>query len=243
MPRVSIITPTIDRQELLRALWDCVRAQSVQDFEWLVHDGSSERAPIFDGINDQRISYMHVPEPMTIGAKRNALCAAAKGEIIAHFDDDDFYGRRYIERMVSFMDDLNVDFVKLFGFFLYHRTRSTFAYWDLERDFPWHFRFTPDPAEPITLVQRRGGVSALWGYGFSYVFYRHVWEAIQFPDQSHGEDQVFADNAVAKFKSAGKQDFACSCLHIIHTANISIALPQQTLPIEMLPQLFPDFHS
>ncbi len=31
-------------------------------------------------------------EPMTIGAKRNALCDAAKSEIIAHFDDDDFYG-------------------------------------------------------------------------------------------------------------------------------------------------------
>ena len=33
-----------------------------------------------------------MPEPMTIGAKRNALCDAAKSKIIAHFDDDDFYG-------------------------------------------------------------------------------------------------------------------------------------------------------
>ena len=45
-----------------------------------------------------------MPESITIGAKRNALCAAVKGEIIAHFDDDDFYGLHYIERMVSFMD-------------------------------------------------------------------------------------------------------------------------------------------
>ena len=29
---------------------------------------------------------------MTIGAKANALCDAAKSEIIAHFDDDHFYG-------------------------------------------------------------------------------------------------------------------------------------------------------
>jgi glycosyltransferase involved in cell wall biosynthesis len=242
MPRVSIITPTFNRPDLLPALWDCVRAQSVQDFEWLVHDGSPERVQIFDAINDQRISYTHVPEPMTIGAKRNALCAAAKGEIIAHFDDDDFYGPRYIERMVSFMEDLNVDFVKLFGFFLYHRMRNEFAYWDLERDFPLHFCLHTSPEQPLTLVKRRGGVSAPWGYGFSYVFYRHVWDAIHFPDQNHGEDQVFADNAVAKFKSAGKQDFACSCLHIIHTTNTSIAFPQQILPKESLAQLFPDFH-
>ena len=33
-----------------------------------------------------------MPEPMTIGAKTNALCDAAESEIIAHFDDDDFYG-------------------------------------------------------------------------------------------------------------------------------------------------------
>ena len=33
-----------------------------------------------------------MPEPMTIAAKRNALCDAAESEIIAHFDDDDFYG-------------------------------------------------------------------------------------------------------------------------------------------------------
>jgi glycosyltransferase involved in cell wall biosynthesis len=44
MPLVSIITPTKDRQALLADLWDCIKAQSVQDFEWLVHDGTSEPA-------------------------------------------------------------------------------------------------------------------------------------------------------------------------------------------------------
>jgi glycosyltransferase involved in cell wall biosynthesis len=108
MPRVSIITPTLNRQDLLPALWDCVRAQSVEDIEWLVFDGSPQRAPMFDGIDDPRVCYRHVADSMTIGAKRNALCDAAKGEIIAHFDDDDFYGPRYIESMISLMTDLNV---------------------------------------------------------------------------------------------------------------------------------------
>ena len=34
----------------------------------------------------------------------------------------------------------------------------------------------------------------------------------KFTDQNHGEDQVFADKVVAKYRSAGKQDFARSCL-------------------------------
>jgi glycosyltransferase involved in cell wall biosynthesis len=239
MSRVSIITPTINRPELLPALWDCVRTQSVEDIEWLVLDGSQQRASMFDAIDDPRVYYKHAPEPLTIGTKRNALCDAAKGEIIAHFDDDDFYGPRYIEDMVSFMTDVKVDFVKLFGFFLYHRAHDVFAYWDLERDFPKHYRL--DPHSPLTLVNYRSGVSARWGFGFSYVFHRRVWEKVGFPDQNHGEDQIFADTAVAHFKSAGKQDFAYSCLHVIHTTNISISFPQQILPRNLLPQLFPDF--
>jgi len=83
MPRVSIITPTINRQDLLPALWDCVRAQSVEDIEWLVFDGSPQRAPMFEGIDDPRVCYRHVADSMTIGAKRNALCDAATGEIIS----------------------------------------------------------------------------------------------------------------------------------------------------------------
>jgi glycosyltransferase involved in cell wall biosynthesis len=249
MPLVSIITPTKDRQALLPALWGCINAQSVQDFEWLVHDGTSEPTTIFHEIDDQRVSYVHAPEPMTIGAKRNALCAAAKGGIIAHFDDDDYYAPHYLERMISFMIDLNVDFVKLFGFFLYHSTSNTLAYWDLERDFPQHFLLHPNSDRPLMGGKRREGVSARWGYGFSYVFSRRVWEEIKFPgNKDHGEDHIFADKVVAQFKSAGKQDFACSCLHIIHganavhTANISTVFPQQILPPEILPKLFPNFH-
>jgi hypothetical protein len=194
---------------------------------------------MFNTLSDQRIRYLHAPGPMTIGAKRNELCKAAMGQIIAHFDDDDYYGPRYIEGMLSFMTDLHVAFVKLFGFFLYHRTHEAFAYWDLERDFPQHFCLHPTVSPYIT--RRLSNVNDRWGYGFSYVFYRHVWEKLPFPDRNHGEDQVFADAVVAHFKSAGKQDFACSCVHVIHTNNSSSTYPQQLLPKDQLRQLFPKF--
>jgi hypothetical protein len=75
MPRVSIITPTINRQDLLPALWDCVRAQSVEDIEWLVFDSSPQSAPMFDAIEDPRVCYRHVPDSMTIGAPSGMLYA------------------------------------------------------------------------------------------------------------------------------------------------------------------------
>jgi glycosyltransferase involved in cell wall biosynthesis len=239
MPRVSIITPTINRVGLLPAIWNCVRAQSVQDFEWLVQDGSSRPAQMFDTINDKRIRYMHVPEPMTIGAKRNALCEAANGSIIAQFDDDDYYAPLYIERMLSLMTACSADFVKLFGYFLFHRANDTFAYWDLERDFPLHYVLEPNAA--LRVQQYHGGADARWGYGFSYVFHRRVWEAVRFQDRNHGEDQQFANTVVAQFKSAGMQDLNCLCVHVIHTGNTSRAFPQQILHRPLLAKLFPDF--
>jgi glycosyltransferase involved in cell wall biosynthesis len=240
MPRVTIITPTKDRQPLLPAIWNCVRAQSDRDFEWLVHDGSSQSAEsMFKSFNDPRVHYVHEPKQMRIGARRNALCEAAKGDIIAQFDDDDYYAPQYIKRMLSFMNERDADFVELFGFFLYCRGSDTFAYWDLEYDLPIHFRLMPNA--PLDVYQYRGGGDAQWGYGFSYVFYRRVWEAIPFPDRDHGEDHEFASAVIKRFKSAGMQDRDHLCVHVLHTNNASIAFPQRTLRRTQLAELFPGF--
>ena len=89
-----------------------------------------------NAINDPRIRYKHAPEAMTIGAKRNDLCAAANGEIIAHFDDDDLYGPHYIKQMFPLWTTENSISPSFSAFsFITARTRF-FSYWDLETDFP-----------------------------------------------------------------------------------------------------------
>jgi glycosyltransferase involved in cell wall biosynthesis len=37
------------------------------------------------------VRYLHLPARKSIGAKRNLACQHARGEIIAHWDDDDWY--------------------------------------------------------------------------------------------------------------------------------------------------------
>jgi Glycosyl transferase family 2 len=194
-----------------------------------------------------RVRYIHAPGMTALGAKRNVLCAAAQGEIIAHFDDDDYYGPLYIEGMLSFMAEKNADFAKLFGFFLYQQAHNTFAYWDLETDFPVHWVL--HRAGPPFERPNRGTVSGRWGYGFSYVYYRWVWREIRFLDQiHHAEDADFANAVVRRFRSDGKQDFSpveedsrCSCLHLGHADNMSEKYPQQIFSIDRLPLLFPHF--
>lgn len=220
------------------AIWGCVKSQTVDDTEWLVYDDSQQADPFFAGLGDKRVRYFHSDQPLTIGAKRNVLCSEALGDIIVQFDDDDFYAPHYIATMLAGMEKAGAELFKLFGFFLYHRRENLFGYWDLDANFPVHFALSANV--PVQL-SRTPPSDVKWGYGFSYVFKRSVWQAVPFPDRDFGEDAHFADAVRARFKSAGMQDQGCSVLHVIHSGNASRSFPQQILPPPAMADLFPGF--
>src|SRR5215475_7045886 len=105
-PAVSIITPTFNRPALLAAQENIVRAQSTQDFEWLILDDSPEPCAHFANVPDSRIRYHHLAgAPMLVSAKRNWLCERAKAPVIAQFDDDDYYAPNYLAAMLARLDE------------------------------------------------------------------------------------------------------------------------------------------
>lgn len=242
MPKISIITPTKNREHHLPAIWDCVQKQSIQDVEWLISDDSPTPSSFLTGVarGNKNVRYLHDSKPLTIGAKRNLLVKEAKGDIIVHFDDDDYYAPGYIEAMLTLMANRNADIVKLFGFFLYHQRSGAYAYLDLEHGFPLHHVLHPQ-SDRIHFGQKSIGQFEEWGYGFSFVYARKVWEAQPFPDQDHGEDQVFANAAIRRFNEAGMQDNQFLMLHVIHDSNTSIVYPQQLLPSDFGQAYFPGF--
>ena len=63
--------------------------------------------------------YYHATSRLTVGAKRNWLAENASGQILAHFDDDDYYAPNYLTDMISLMGDS--DLVKLSSFYLFSR--------------------------------------------------------------------------------------------------------------------------
>ena len=85
--KISIITPTKNRSDYLKLLYSNLTNQTYQDWEWLILDTST--CPLF--FNDPRVHYSHLREEITIGAKRNCLTRAAKGDVIVQCDDDDYY--------------------------------------------------------------------------------------------------------------------------------------------------------
>lgn len=244
MTKISIVTPTQDREHHLRKIWNCVRTQTVKDFEWVVDDGSAQESKFMKDLaeKDDRVRYLHRSSPPTIGAKRNALVGDAQGEFIVHFDDDDYYVPAYVEEMLSLLAREKAAFVKLFGFYLYHQRSQLFGYWDLEVEFPLHYIM--DARRPdLQVAPKRRNAQDEWGYGFSYVYERRVWEANPFPDLTFGEDQPFASAAIAKFPHAGMQDKSFLMVHVIHETNMSVVYPQQLLPFDLRDAHFRGFQA
>src|SRR5262249_11261252 len=113
---VSVITPTGNRQEFLQQALGHFRSQDYPHIEWLILDDSATIDEIFVDLPDQNIHYQHYDGPhLTIGEKRNRLVEKARGEIIVHFDDDDFYAPDYVSAMVGALLEHNADLVNLRG--------------------------------------------------------------------------------------------------------------------------------
>jgi glycosyltransferase involved in cell wall biosynthesis len=235
-PLVSILTPTgithygHDRWSFLPLTYECVRNQRDCDFEWLVLDVRPHASPLPASSGDQQVRYIHEPGPMSIGARRNRLCSEARGEIIAMFDDDDYYAPHYLAQMVSLLKRKNVDVVKLFGFFVFRTADPTSLHYYDRSGCMYEGKYSSKPILAVT------------GFGFSYVFPKRVWEVFQFPDREHGEDQEFIDNVLGSgFELFGIQDKEHgSCIHIEHGRNISICYPQFSVKNGLL-ELFPAF--
>jgi len=91
MPKISVIIPTHNRPELLRAAINSVLNQTYQDFEIIVVDDGLERRAdkVVESFNDERIKYIQHSEEKGGSAARNTGIRASQGEFIAFLDDDD----------------------------------------------------------------------------------------------------------------------------------------------------------
>jgi glycosyltransferase involved in cell wall biosynthesis len=240
-PLVSIITPTFNRPQYLPILTKFVLDQSISDFEWLILDDSPTPSEFMRGISDPRIIYEHAQGKRTAGSKRNYLIQKARADIIAQFDDDDFYGPNYLSNMMSEMHENDTDIVKFFGFFLYSKLYNALGYWDLNAKVGPHWIWSAEPLGLIMMTEQNNQSlkDNHLGYGFSYVFKKKVWERGQFPDMKWNSDGIFMQNAVQHFKLTGIHDVECTCLHVIHGTNLSKCFPQYTMPGFVAYRLFP----
>src|SRR3954471_5913053 len=106
--KVSVVTPTFGREKYLPGLLACFAAQTHTDRELLILDDSPAPSTFFGGLADSRVRYVHSKERLTIGEKRNRLVEMATGEVIASFDDDDYYAPGYLTAMLDGLGDADL---------------------------------------------------------------------------------------------------------------------------------------
>ncbi|HSB10212.1 MAG TPA: glycosyltransferase [Blastocatellia bacterium] len=89
-PLVSCIMPTCNRRPFVKLALESFLRQDYPKKELvIVDDGDAPVEDLVSNLPDAR--YVRLPGRLTIGAKRNLACEQARGEIVAHWDDDDWY--------------------------------------------------------------------------------------------------------------------------------------------------------
>jgi O-antigen biosynthesis protein len=175
-PLVSCIMPTRDRAEFALHAIDLLIRQDHERWELIVvddgADGLRDRLPA-----DRRVRYVRAPAGESIGAKRNRACAVASGELIVHWDDDDWYAPTRLRRQIEPLLDGTADITGLRGG----------VFLDLDR---WTF-WRPTPQ-----LHRRMFVEDVHGGTLGYR--RAVWASNRFPATSLAEDAGFLRVAVQR---------------------------------------------
>lgn len=112
-PYISCIMPTANRGRFVQMAINYFLRQDYTNSELIIIDDGEQSVSSLIPAND-RIKYFRINKArLVIGVKRNFACQIAKGEIIMHWDDDDWYASDWISYQVNLMLSSNADIVGL----------------------------------------------------------------------------------------------------------------------------------
>jgi len=193
-PLVTCIMPTTGRRAWLGQAIRSFLRQQYPKVELIVLEDAHE--PSWPGApDDPLVRYERIERPMTLGAKRNVACAMARGDIIVHWDDDDWYSPSRVERQVRALMDQPADICG----------SSRVLYYEPSTDQAWEYRYTAGPPT--------------WLAGNTLAYTKDTWRRTPFPDVQVGEDAMFVWN------DGQRRLFDLTdphlCVGMIHGANTS----------------------
>ena len=130
-PTVSILTPTYDeRTEFLKFVAKGICQQTYKNIlEWVIVDGTRKGVSILPEAVDEIRTYKNIPKIVyvpqdttrknSIGNVRNIAKTTAMGEIMIHFDDDDYYPESRIEHAVTQLNNTKRQLAGASNLFMY----------------------------------------------------------------------------------------------------------------------------
>jgi glycosyltransferase involved in cell wall biosynthesis len=166
--------PTYNRRHFVPLSLSCFRQQTYPNKELIVvDDGSDAVRDLVEGVPGAH--YIRVEHKMHIGAKRNLACEQARGEFIAHWDDDDWYAPERLARQVAPLGAETHDVTGLVNSYVLQMP-------------PGQFWTTTEA------VHRRMFVGDI--HGGTLVYRRSLWtKGIRYPEVDLAEDAMFIRRA------------------------------------------------
>lgn len=165
---VSVIMPCSRNEDLPRAI-DIFLSQDYKEKQLLIGLDSLDGVDLSQYGEDSNVFTFFEGVKETIGKKRNRLINAAHGDIICHFDSDDYYAPDFITRSVA------------------HLLRTKAAITGLSKAYFYK------PHTNMWLYEKNFKQPYVIGSGMCY--HKEVWSRKPFPDTNNGEDLEFQANA------------------------------------------------
>jgi glycosyltransferase involved in cell wall biosynthesis len=163
---VSCIMPTYNRREFVPHAIRYFLRQDYEPRELIIIDDGTD--PVEDLVPpDGRIRYYRLNKKITLGAKLNMACQYAKGTIIAHWDDDDWYAPRRLTYQVETLMREGTDICGI----------NKLLYLDIRGNRAYQYIY---PANQRT-----------WLLGSTLCYTRQHWTGSRFADIDVGMDGLF----------------------------------------------------
>ena len=198
LPLISCIMPTHNRRGFIPLALTCFEAQSYPRKELVViDDGADTVSDLLEGRAGVR--YARVAHRMTIGAKRNLACDLAQGEIIAHWDDDDWYGPRRLAEQAAPLIAQSCDVTGLVNTHVLEMPAARF--WTLSGDL--HHRMFVGDIHGGTLMFRKSLLR----------------QGIRYPEANLAEDAALIRQFTQRRKHIQRVTEAGLFVYVRHTSN------------------------
>jgi glycosyltransferase involved in cell wall biosynthesis len=186
--------PTSNRRRFVPLAISYFLRQDYENRELIIlDDGSDSVADLMP--NDPRVCYKRLAQKICLGEKRNLACEYAQGEILVHWDDDDWFASDRLSYQVGQLLATGADLCGL----------ARLWFFDAQRSLAWEYVYNT-PRKP-------------WAAGGTLCYRRAFWQNNRFPGINVGEDTRFVwAKPSARFHRHPENHFYAA--HI-HTANTS----------------------
>lgn len=139
-PKISVVVPVYNVENLISKCLDSILAQTFKDFEIVAvddgsNDGSADILNSYAEKNPQTVKVIHQTNA-GLGGARNTGIEAARGEYIAFIDSDDYIAENMLEKMLTLAAEHKAD-IAVCGFRYITESGKT---WDVLDDVPYNER-------------------------------------------------------------------------------------------------------